>query len=97
MISVEFLAEAEDEFEAAAAFYETGSASTAARFVRTVNHTIALVQDFPELGSSVGAVDRRVLVSGFPYQVVYRFDGHLIIVVAIAHLHRKPDYWHGRL
>jgi toxin ParE2 len=33
----------------------------------------------------------------FPYSVVYTQDGADILVLAIAHQHRKPNYWKTRL
>jgi len=41
---------------------------------------------------------RRCLVYKFPYGVIYQYqeDKNEILIVAIAHLHRKPDYWYSR-
>lgn len=36
---------------------------------------------------------RRLLLTRFPYQIVYRFRQGEIIIVAIAHLRRLPGYW----
>jgi len=32
----------------------------------------------------------------FPYGIVYTTHGDDIFVVAVMHLHRKPDYWQTR-
>jgi len=37
-----------------------------------------------------------VLVQRFPYQVVYRLSAEEIVIVAIAHLKRRPFYWRKR-
>ena len=34
-----------------------------------------------------------MLVTGFPYQVVYILRPTEAVVVAIAHLKRRPGYW----
>jgi len=33
----------------------------------------------------------------FPYGVIYAVKGDHILVIALAHLHRKPAYWSARL
>ena len=39
---------------------------------------------------------RRLLIARFPYQVVYRLRPDEIVVVAVAHLKRRPGYWKHR-
>jgi plasmid stabilization system protein ParE len=36
------------------------------------------------------------LIQRFPYGVVYAVEGNDVIILAIAHLHRKPGYWAAR-
>lgn len=31
--------------------------------------------------------------SGFPYGVVYEADDAEVLIIAVANLHRRPDYW----
>jgi plasmid stabilization system protein ParE len=52
----------------------------------------------PACGSSMTADRRthRLLVSRFPYQLVYRLRPGEIVVVAVAHLKRRPGYWKHR-
>lgn len=52
----------------------------------------------PESGNpiSVDQKTRRLLVTRFPYQVVYRVRPNEIVVVALAHLKRRPGYWKHR-
>jgi plasmid stabilization system protein ParE len=51
----------------------------------------------PEGGSPFAQLTaRRVLVPGFPYQIVYRLDSDDIRVIAIAHLRRRPGFWRHR-
>jgi hypothetical protein len=39
---------------------------------------------------------RRCLVNKFPYGVVYFVKDNFIIVLAIMHLRKKPNYWKKR-
>lgn len=40
---------------------------------------------------------RRVLVTDFPYAVLYVSRADYVIIVAIMHLKRRPGYWRHRL
>ena len=40
---------------------------------------------------------RRVNCPVFPYFVAYIIRGQKVIVVAVGHGHRKPDYWKSRV
>lgn len=36
---------------------------------------------------------RRCLIKRFPYGILYGIDADTIVIIAVAHLHRKPNYW----
>jgi toxin ParE1/3/4 len=40
---------------------------------------------------------RRYRLSGFPYALVYVERPESIVVIAVAHLRRRPGYWRRRL
>lgn len=52
----------------------------------------------PESGNpiSLDHRTRRLLATRFPYQLVYRVRPAEIVVVALAHLRRRPGYWRRR-
>ena len=52
---------------------------------------------FPEAWHLLGEGIRRRRLSGFPYGLIYSVDKGDILVLAVAHLHRRPDYWRDRL
>lgn len=39
---------------------------------------------------------RRSLMPRFPYSEVYRITDEQIVILAIAHLRRRPGYWRNR-
>lgn len=39
---------------------------------------------------------RRFLVSRFPYGIYYTIEGDAVVIWAVKHLHRDPDYWQQR-
>ena len=96
MRSVEFHPEAAAEFIAAAQYYEQQAQNLGSDFVSAVQRTYQRLVDFPESGHPFGPRLRRVLVPGFPYGLLYRPEADRILIVAVAHLHRRPGYWRSR-
>jgi len=39
---------------------------------------------------------RRYLVRRFPYGLYYTLEGEVVVIWAVKHLHREPDYWQER-
>jgi toxin ParE2 len=52
---------------------------------------------FPEAWHPLAEGVRRCRLSRFPYALIYTIDNGDILVLAVAHLHRRPDYWRDRL
>ena len=95
-------AEAEAELIAAGDWYRANARQgVATRFREAIERTVSELSETPDAFQLVeewhGVTLRRVLVRGFPYQIVYgRLPGELR-VFAVAHLHRRPGYWRARL
>lgn len=89
---------ASDEFAEAARWYEARRPGLGGEFFDAVAATLSLVETNPEIGTMIAGdgLTRRALVARFPYQVVYRLRPTEIVVVAVAHLKRRPAYWKSR-
>ncbi|MGH7566798.1 MAG: type II toxin-antitoxin system RelE/ParE family toxin [Gemmatimonadota bacterium] len=96
--TVRNLRAASEEFAAAVEWYEEQLPGLGADFFDAVAETTTRIQAHPEIGAptSAGKRTRRVLVPRFPYQVVYQPMADQIVIVAIAHLKRRPGYWTNR-
>ena len=96
MIPYSFHPEAAEELADAAGFYESRVGGLGAAFADAVEQAITLIREYPEIGTPFGRSRRRVLVRGFPYAVIdeHRPDG--ILVLAFAHVRRRPGYWRAR-
>ena len=86
------------EFGEAVRWYEARRSGLGREFFDAVAATLSRVETNPEIGISISAdgQTRRALVARFPYQVVYRLRPGEIVIVAIAHLKRRPGYWKNR-
>ena len=97
MRSVEFHPEAESEFLSAARYYEDEAENLGLDFVAAVQGTYQRILEYPESGRPFGHRLRRVLVPRFPYGLLYRVEPERLLVVAVAHLQRRPGYWRSRV
>ncbi len=62
-----------------------------------IDHVIHRIKQDPNSCSELAAGLRRPLVSRFPYCLIYGLDGNTLVIVAVAHFHRKPSYWADRI
>lgn len=98
-MNVRFLSPAASELEDAINYYESEREGLGARFVSQVQESVKRIINFPESYQKIGKYSRRCLVLKFPYGVIYEYrkNEKEILVVAIANLHREPDYWFSRV
>jgi plasmid stabilization system protein ParE len=92
-VSVRFLEVARDELLHAHHYYASCSAAAADRFRRDVRSALRRIMAHPDAWHLLDARFRRCQLTGFPYGVIYEKVGDDLIIVAVAHLHREPDYW----
>jgi toxin ParE1/3/4 len=85
-----------EEAEAAARWYRERSPRAAARFVDEVNQVIDKIVDAPQRWALGPHGIRRVKLPCFPFLVVYRESNDAIQILAVAHGHRRPNYWKTR-
>jgi plasmid stabilization system protein ParE len=93
----EFHPEAEQEFIEAAAYYEQNVKGLGERFGSEVRRAIERLLEYPEIGSPIDADLRRLMLTRFPYFLIYSSTSDLLKVVAVAHVHRRPGYWRSRV
>ncbi|MCA9065846.1 MAG: type II toxin-antitoxin system RelE/ParE family toxin, partial [Planctomycetaceae bacterium] len=62
------------------------------------NHIRENPHGLPRLEEYSGEHDvRRCLTARFPYAVIFRIRHDEVVVIAVAHTHRRPLYWLSRL
>ena len=96
-MKIEFLEAAQTELDEAFDWYELQQANLGVQFLTEFDAAIRRVIAYPKSYALLGSDIRRCLIKRFPYGVLYGIDGDRIVIVAVAHLHRKPNYWLGRL
>ncbi len=85
------------EFNEAKEFYEIEQTGLGAKFENEIKNGILRIQQYPQAWSPERKETRRYLVRKFPYKIIYSLQENNIVVLAFAHLHRKPNYWVDRI
>lgn len=96
-MNIRLLEPAQAELEEAIAWYAGQAPGLGDAFLIETLKTIKLIEQFPTAWHPLTPQIRRCRLKRFPYSVVYAQDGLDILVLAIAHQHRKPNYWRKRL
>jgi len=96
-MKINFLEIAQIELDEAIAYcnYEVPGLGDA--FLTEVLNALDRIGEFPEAWQRCSGRTRRCQTRRFPYGVIYQIRKQEILIVAIANLHRKPDYWKDRV
>ena len=95
-MNVHLLAPAQQELDEAIAWYAAQAPGLGDAFLIEALKTLKLVTQFPQAWHPISSQTRRCRLNRFPYSVIYNVDGEDVLVIAIAHQHREPDYWLDR-
>ena len=96
MIPVVVRPRAQADAEEARAWYDNEKDRLGRRFVREFSRIVDRIAEFPDQFPDVGRGVRRALLHGFPYATYYVRRQDVAIVIAVLHLHRRPDRWRPR-
>lgn len=105
MLPFRVLREARRELLEAALWYkEADGVSLARAFGDAYRQQLERARRLPQTGHAVGQLPadldldvRSFLLARFPYTLFVAALPAEIVVVAVAHQHRRPFYWGGRL
>ena len=81
----------------AALFYETARTGFGDIFLDDVQRAIDSIRQRPEIGANIGYGFRRVLAQRFPFSIIYWIEDGEVVVAAVAHQRRRPNYWIKRI
>ena len=93
---VEIVTEAQDELNAAVAYYEAIEKGLGIRLKEEVRATIRWIANHPEVPRLRAMGYRRVNLKVFQHYVAYFIWTETVWILAIAHGHQRPEYWMKR-
>jgi toxin ParE1/3/4 len=91
-----FAEDALTEFIEAGRYYNRQVAGLGDDFVDEVGNGIRKILSSPFTWGVVEDDVRRFLISRFPYGIYYTITEEVVVIWAVKHLHRDPDYWQQR-
>ena len=94
---VRFHPEADREYLSSLAWYSERSLAAALDFEGELQRAIAAIAEAPERWPAYFSRFRRYVLHQFPFSVVYCVLDGEILVLAVAHGHRRPGYWKKRV
>lgn len=84
---------ANEEFNDAVEYYEFQVEELGKWFKEEIKRALGTIKRFPEIGIVEEEDIRRYILHKFPYKMLYSIEKEYIYIIAIAHMHREPNYW----
>ena len=94
---IRFLEIAEVELHESIEYYSHEVPGLGKAFLSEVMSALDRIGKYPETWQACSKRTKRCQTRRFPYAIVYQIRKDEILIVAIANLHRKPDYWKNRI
>jgi plasmid stabilization system protein ParE len=88
---------AQQELLEAALWYKEHDKKVAHALIAEVRHLAERIRLFPLMFAEIEPDIRRCPLKNFPFSLLYEIEGERIIIFAVMHQHRKPDYWQDRI
>ncbi|NJL36738.1 MAG: type II toxin-antitoxin system RelE/ParE family toxin [Leptolyngbyaceae cyanobacterium SM1_4_3] len=95
-MACEFHPEAKRELFDVVAYYDSIDLDLGNQFIQEIEQALERIEQFPKAWTSLSANSRRCRLSSFPYGIVYQTAPQGIMILAVMHLQRKPNYWSDR-
>jgi plasmid stabilization system protein ParE len=88
---------AASEYRSARDWYRARSVAAADRFVLAVERAVTRIESAAESLPILTGFYQYVRVVRYPYILIFRrVDNEEIMVIAVAHTSRRPEYWRQR-
>lgn len=89
------------ELERAMAKHEDARSGLGGELLAEIEHVLLTNQEYPLPGTTVTVNGRdtlrRLLLERFPYALIVDVRPEKRLVLAVAHLRRRPGYWRARV
>jgi mRNA-degrading endonuclease RelE of RelBE toxin-antitoxin system len=95
-LPVVFETAARIELTEASDWYDNRRAGLGAAFLTEVERITNLLQTHPRAGPALSRRSRQMRLKVFPYAIVYQILPDHIRIIAVAHSHRRANYWKPR-
>jgi toxin ParE1/3/4 len=94
---LEFHQGAVGDVKSAVAWYRKRSPKAAGNFIEEVRRAAETILVSPERWPPGVNNTRRFLLWRFPFSIIYSEHESAVMIWAVAHANRRPEYWQNRL
>ena len=95
-MKIRFLIPARNELSEAISYYNAQRQNLGSEFREEAWETIQRIRSFPTAWQALSTSIHRCQMNRFPYGLIYAALRDEIVIIAVAHLHRAPEYWRHR-
>lgn len=93
---VRLLEPARRELDEAVVYYNAELMGLGEAFLLEVLAAVERIRHHPDAWHPLSENTRRCRLGRFPYGLIYSAVEAEILIIAVANLHRRPDYWRNR-
>lgn len=91
-----FHPDARVEFHNSIDYYKNIQIELGVQFTKEVFASIERILEYPYSSFKLSENSRRCLINRFPFAIMYQIKESEIVIIAVTHLNRKPNYWKNR-
>ncbi|MDZ4178654.1 MAG: type II toxin-antitoxin system RelE/ParE family toxin [Coriobacteriia bacterium] len=88
--------DADRELNDAADYYDSESPGLGSLFLDQLQVGYARILENPHVAEEIDPDTRKLVLAKFPFNLIYEINGDVILILAVAHQRRRPNYWRGR-
>lgn len=91
-----FHPEALTEYSEAVQYYTEQRVEIAQAFINAIEDTVYRIRESPTRHAVIEDEVRRCMARKFPYGILYTIEQDYILILAVMHCSREPEYWKSR-
>lgn len=96
-MQIRLLEIAQIELDDSIEYYNSELDGLGYEFLAEALHAFDRIKNFPQAWHPFTDTTRRCQLRRFPYGIIYQITDTEILVIAVANLHRNPNYWMDRI
>jgi plasmid stabilization system protein ParE len=96
-MKIRFLTIAEIEVDEAVSWYQKQTEDQDLNFLDELVRALRVIAAYPLIAAEIEPDIRIFFLNRFPYSLIYGIEGDGIVVIALAHQKREPEYWADRV
>jgi toxin ParE1/3/4 len=95
-MTINFLSIAEHELSEIFDYYEQSKTGLGKLFFKEFDNCIQRIKLYPYSHRKISEKLRKAPLNKFPYYILYTKKKETVLIMAIAHYSRKPNFWINR-